>query len=36
MLTLSKGQSQAIGGPYTVNHNSSDGLPCLSVSMSVI
>jgi len=36
MLTFYKGQSQALRAPYTVNHNSLDGLACLSVCMSAI
>jgi len=33
MLTFYKGQSQALRAPYTVNHNSLHGLPCLSVCL---
>lgn len=35
MLTFSKGQSQALGAPYTLNHNSLEGLPCLSACLYV-
>jgi hypothetical protein len=36
MLTFFKVQSQALGIPYTVTHNSLGNLSCLFVCMSVI